>query len=61
MLLEKLGWHKALKAVNKIMVGAVIFGVMLSTLHQASLGAVFLIAPSKMSPLWWSEACPIIS
>lgn len=58
MLLEKLGWHKTLKAVNKIMVGAVIFGVMLSTLHQASLGAVFLIAPSKMSPLWWSEVMP---
>ena len=56
MLLEKLGWHKTLKAVNKIMVGAVIFGVMLSTLHQASLGAVFLIAPSKMSPLWWSTS-----
>lgn len=58
MVLEKLGWHKTLKAVNKIMVGAVIFGVMLSTLHQASLGAVFLIAPSKMSPLWWSEVMP---
>ena len=58
MLLEKLGWHKTLKAVNKIMVGAVIFGVMLSTLHQASLGAVFLIAPSKMSPLWWSTVMP---
>jgi Ni/Fe-hydrogenase subunit HybB-like protein len=58
MLLEKLGWHKTLKAVNKIMVGAVIFGVMLSTLHQASLGAVFLIAPAKMSPLWWSEVMP---
>jgi Ni/Fe-hydrogenase subunit HybB-like protein len=58
MLLEKLGWHKTLKAVNKIMVGAVIFGVMLSTLHQASLGAVFLIAPAKMSPLWWSTVMP---
>lgn len=58
MVLEKLGWHKTLKAVNKIMVGAVIFGVMLSTLHQASLGAVFLIAPSKMSPLWWSTVMP---
>ena len=58
MLLEKLGWHKTLKAVNKIMVGAVIFGVMLSTLHQASLGAVFLITPSKMSPLWWSTVMP---
>lgn len=58
MLLERLGWNKALRMVNKIMVGAVIFGVMLSTLHQSSLGAVFLIAPSKMSPLWWDTKMP---
>ena len=55
MLFERLGWEKARKAVGKVMVGAVIFGVMLSTLHQSSLGAVFLIAPEKMSPLWWGH------
>ncbi|MGE4558859.1 MAG: NrfD/PsrC family molybdoenzyme membrane anchor subunit [Desulfobulbus sp.] len=58
MLFERLGWEKARKAVGKVMVGAVIFGVMLSTLHQSSLGAVFLIAPSKMSPLWWDTKLP---
>jgi Ni/Fe-hydrogenase subunit HybB-like protein len=58
MLFERLGWEKARKAVGKVMVGAVIFGVMLSTLHQSSLGAVFLIAPSKMSPLWWDTKMP---
>jgi Ni/Fe-hydrogenase subunit HybB-like protein len=58
MLFEKLAMKKALSAVNKIMIAAVIFGVMLSTLHQASLGAVFLISPSKMSPLWFSGFLP---
>ena len=58
MLFERLGWEKARKAVGKVMVGAVIFGVMLSTLHQSSLGAVFLISPSKMSPLWWDTKLP---
>jgi len=58
MLFEKLKMQKALKAVNGIMIGTVVFGVMLSTLHQASLGAVFLIAPSKMSPLWFSNFMP---
>jgi len=58
MLFERLGWEKPLRFVNKIMIGAVIFGVMLSTLHQSSLGAVFLIAPSKMSPLWWDTKLP---
>ncbi|WP_448871420.1 NrfD/PsrC family molybdoenzyme membrane anchor subunit [Desulfobulbus propionicus] len=58
MLFERLGWEKARRAVGKVMVGAVIFGVMLSTLHQSSLGAVFLISPTKMSPLWWDTKLP---
>jgi Ni/Fe-hydrogenase subunit HybB-like protein len=36
-----------------------IFGVILSTLHQSSLGALFLIAPSKLHPLWYSSYLPI--
>jgi Ni/Fe-hydrogenase subunit HybB-like protein len=60
MLLERIGEKGAgaLKVVRKIMVGAVVFGVMLSTLHQSSLGAVFLIAPARMSPLWFTEFIP---
>lgn len=58
IVFEKLNMRKTLKAVNGIMIGAVVLGVMLSTLHQASLGAVFLIAPSKISPLWFSNFMP---
>lgn len=58
MLFERFGNTRALAAVKKIMIGAVVFGVMLSTLHQSSLGAVFLIAPAKMSPLWFSQFLP---
>ena len=36
-----------------------IFGVILSTLHQSSLGALFLIAPSKLHPLWYSPYIPV--
>lgn len=53
MFFEKFKMPKVLKFLKRYMVWAVIFGCMLSTLHQASLGAVFLIAPSKMSPLWF--------
>ena len=58
MLFEKLKMDRALKAVNGIMIGAVVFGVMLSTLHQASLGAVFLIDSARMSPLWFNDFMP---
>jgi Ni/Fe-hydrogenase subunit HybB-like protein len=58
MVFEKFGMNKALKTVKKIMVPIVIFGVLLSVLHQSSLGAVFLITPSKLSPLWYSNYLP---
>jgi len=34
----------------------VVAGVMLSTLHQSSLGALYLLMPEKMSNLWASRA-----
>lgn len=58
MFLEKFKMTKALNLVNKIMVPIVLFGVLLSTLHQSSLGAVYLIVPSKLSPLWYSSNLP---
>ena len=58
MVLEKLGWQRALSNVNRIMVGAVLFGVALSLLHQSSLGANYLIVPGKLSPIWYSKLLP---
>ena len=58
MVLEKLGWQRALSFVNRIMVGAVLFGVALSLLHQSSLGANYLIVPGKLSPIWYSKLLP---
>ncbi|RNC68045.1 MAG: Ni/Fe-hydrogenase cytochrome b subunit [Desulfuromonadales bacterium] len=58
MVFEKLGMNRALDRVNRLMVGIVLFGVLLSLLHQSSLGAVYLIAPGKLSPLWYSTYLP---
>ena len=52
--LEWLGFRKARKIAVKVTLVLTIFGVVLSTLHQSSLGALFLIAPSKLHPLWYS-------
>ncbi len=41
--------------VQGLTTGAVIFGITLSTLHQSGLGALFLMAPSKIHPLWYSH------
>jgi len=52
--LEWLGFRKARRIAVKVTMVLTIFGVVLSTLHQSSLGALFLIAPSKLHPLWYS-------
>ncbi|MFH0774918.1 MAG: NrfD/PsrC family molybdoenzyme membrane anchor subunit [bacterium] len=46
--------------IERLTIGATIFGVILSTLHQSALGGLFLIAPNKLHPLWYSELIPIL-
>jgi Ni/Fe-hydrogenase subunit HybB-like protein len=60
MLFEKLKWQNAVNFVNKIIVPVVLFGVMLSVLHQSSLGALYLIVPGKLSPLWNTSFLPYL-
>ena len=56
---EWLGFSKIREKVVKITMGLTIFGVILSTLHQSSLGALYTIAPSKLHPLWYSGYLPV--
>ncbi len=60
MLFEKLKWQNAVNFVNKIIIPVVLFGVMLSVLHQSSLGALYLIVPGKLSPLWSTTFLPYL-
>lgn len=48
------------KWVLALTIPLTILGVVLSTLHQSSLGALFLIAPSKVHPLWYSAYMPVL-
>jgi Ni/Fe-hydrogenase subunit HybB-like protein len=57
--LEWLGLKKARSLAVKFTLVLVVFGIILSTLHQSSLGALFLIAPSKLHPLWYSSFIPV--
>ncbi len=57
---EWLHWEKTRRIVEKLTMGAVIFGITLSTLHQSGLGALFLLAPAKIHPLWYSHYIPVM-
>ena len=56
---ERFGWRKVLGWVRAISGPVVIFGVILSTLHQSSLGSLFLIVPEKLYPLWYTPILPV--
>lgn len=56
---EWLGLKRARNLVVRLTIVLTILGVILSTLHQSSLGALFLIAPSKLHPLWYSQYIPV--
>lgn len=58
-LFERMGWSRALGVVHAITIPVVIAGVILSTLHQSSLGSLYLIVPGKLYPLWYSPFEPV--
>ncbi len=60
VLFERLRWHAATRIVKKAVVPLVGLGFLLSTLHQSSLGSLYLILPTKLYPLWYSPILPIL-
>ena len=57
---EWLGLKKLRRITGYLTLGAVIFGICLSMLHQSGLGALFLMAKNKIHPLWYSEFIPVL-
>jgi len=57
---EWMGLKRLRKILGAMTLGAVIFGVTLSSLHQSGLGALFLMAKPKIHPLWYTEFIPIL-
>jgi Ni/Fe-hydrogenase subunit HybB-like protein len=58
-LFEWIGAKRLRQWAINLTLGATVMAVVLSTLHQSSLGALFLIAPSKLHPLWYSMYLPV--
>jgi Ni/Fe-hydrogenase subunit HybB-like protein len=60
IIFEKLNFERPQKILHTITIPMVILGVVLSTLHQSSLGSLFLIIPEKVYPLWYSSNLPYL-
>ncbi|MBM4167374.1 MAG: Ni/Fe-hydrogenase cytochrome b subunit [Ignavibacteria bacterium] len=59
VVLEKFHLTRTQHILKKISIPLIILGVILSTLHQSSLGSLYLIVPEKLYPLWYSPYLPV--
>ncbi len=60
VVLERFKLHGPLRIVKAVTIPLVIAGVLLSTLHQSSLGSLYLIVPSKLHPFWYTPWLPVL-
>ncbi len=54
-LLEWLRWRRLHRVLAKALVALTVLSVVFSTMHQSALGSLFLLAPTKLHPLWYSR------
>ncbi len=54
-----LAWIFRAREENPEPILLAIAAVTLSTMHQSSLGSLFLLMPDKLAPQWWSPVMPI--
>ena len=55
---ERFDMKGPIRWIRKIYPVLIVAGILLSTLHQSSLGTLYLIMPSKLHPFWYSPALP---
>ncbi len=56
---EWTGWGRLRAFVHRLILPLTVFGIVLSTMHQSSLGALILTSPGKLHPLWYSPHIPV--
>ena len=53
-------WQRIAHLLHRLTIPVVIAGIVLSTLHQSSLGGLFLMMPHRVHPLWYSPSIPVL-
>jgi formate dehydrogenase iron-sulfur subunit len=59
VLFSFLAWVFRTKGMKSDPIMLAIAAVTLSTMHQSSLGSLFLLMPDKVGPQWWSPVMPV--
>jgi Ni/Fe-hydrogenase subunit HybB-like protein len=58
-LLEGMGQSRWAHRVERLLAPVVIFGVTLSSLHQSTLGTLYLLMPYRLHELWYTPILPL--
>jgi len=59
-VVRDINWRVPWGVIRAIQIPLVIAGVVLSTLHQSSLGSMLLMMPTTLHALWYSPILPIL-
>jgi Ni/Fe-hydrogenase subunit HybB-like protein len=59
-LFERLEWTRPARRVGRLMLPVAIAGVTLSSLHQSTLGTLYLNMPQRLHALWYTPALPVL-
>lgn len=57
---ERFNMKTSLHWIRAMQIPLIIAGIILSTLHQSSLGSVLLMMPDKIHPLWFTPFLPVL-
>lgn len=57
---ERFNMKTPLRWIRAIQIPLIIAGIILSTLHQSSLGSVLLMMPDTIHPLWFTPILPVL-
>ncbi len=57
---EGRGWHRVHRWLSRVIIGVVIAGIVLSTMHQSSLGTTYVLPDWRLSPLWKTSWLPLL-
>jgi Ni/Fe-hydrogenase subunit HybB-like protein len=59
-IFERLKWERPIRWVVRAMLPVAIVGVTLSSLHQSTLGTLYLNMPHRLNALWYTPVLPLL-
>jgi Ni/Fe-hydrogenase subunit HybB-like protein len=60
VVFERFRFFRALRAIQRVMIVFIICGIILSTMHQSSLGSLFVMMEHRLHSLWFTPMLPLL-